>query len=179
MPIIELKQTITRYLKLNMGFTFIELLVVISLISLMICIAVPRFQNTLLPDKTNEFTRWMMAKVQVLKANAVQDQKRYALHVNLDFNKMWSTHALMSEEELQNASQNAYQPPGNLKLLDVEYPGEEPTSGGQANIKFYQKGYSDMAMIHVEDDNAEQLSFAVEPFLPHLRVHQKYVRFED
>lgn len=157
----------------------IELLVVICLISLMLCIAVPRFQDILLTDNTNQVTRWIVAKVQALKAKAVRHQKRYVLHLNLDFNKMWVTHALMSEEELQTASQNAYRLPGDLKLRDVEYPGDEIISGGQADINFYQKGYSDMALIHIEDGNDEQLSFGVEPFLPRVRVHPKYVGFKD
>jgi len=168
-----------RYLRPNNGFTFVELLVVISLISLILCIAVPRFQDTLLSDNTNQVSRWIMAKVQALKAKAVRDQKRYVLNVSLDFNRMWTTHTLMSEEELQNASQNAFKLPGDLKLRDVEYPGNEIISGGQADINFYKKGYSDMALIHIEDGNDEQLSFVVEPFLPRVRVHQKYVGFED
>jgi len=179
MSLFKLKLAMMRYLRPNNGFTFIELLVVISLISLMLCIAVPRFQDTLLSDNTNKVSRWIMAKVRALKAKAVRDQKRYVLHFSLDFNRMWTTHTLMSEEELQNASQNAYQLPGDLKLLDVEYPGDETISGGQADINFYQKGYSDMALIHIEDGNEEQLSFVVEPFLPRVRVHQKYVGFED
>lgn len=168
-----------RYSRSNNGFTFIELVVVISLISLMLFIAVPRVQDTLFTDNTNKVSRWIMNMVQSLKASAVQHQECYVLHVSLDFNQMWVTHATMSDDEIQNASQNAYKLPVNVKLVDVEYPDNETVSGGQADINFYQKGYSDMAMIHIENSDDEKFSFAIEPFLTRVKLYQKYVGFED
>jgi len=167
-----------RYSRPNNGFTLIELIVVMALISLMLFIALPRFQGTLLLDNTKKVSRWITSQVQALKASAVQGQKRYVLHVSLDFNKIWATNASMSEDEIQNALQNAFQLPADVKLIDVEYPDDEKVAVGRADISFYQAGYSDMAMIHIENSDYEKLSFAIEPFLPRVRIHQKYVGFE-
>jgi len=163
----------------NNGFTLIELIVVISLISLMLFFAIPRFQNSVLSDNTKKVSRWIIAKVHALKERAVRDQKLYVLHVSLDSNRLWTTNELMSEQELQNAAQNAYELPGDIKVLDVEYPDEEKISVGRADIYFYKRGYSDKAMIHIENNDNEQLSFLIEPFLSRVRMYETYVDFED
>lgn len=166
-------------LRQNNGFTLIELIVVISLISLMIFFAIPRFQDSVLSDNTKKVSRWIIAKVHALKERAVRDQKLYILHVNLDSNRLWMTNEFMSEQELQNAAQSAYELPDNIKVLDVEYPDEEIISVGRADIYFYKKGYSDKAMIHIENNDNEQLSFLIEPFLSRVRMYETYVDFED
>ena len=69
--------------------------------------------------------------------------------------------------------------PDDIQVLDVEYPGEEIISEGRADIHFYKRGYSDKAMIHVENNDNEQLSFLIEPFLSKVKVYEKYEGFEN
>ena len=163
----------------NKGFTLIELIVVISLISLMLFFAIPRFQVDVLSDNTNKVSRWIMLKVHALKEKAVHEQKLYVLHLSLDSNQLWVTSDIMSEEELQTAALNGYELPENIKLLDVEYPDEEKISVGRADIYFYKKGYSDKAIIHITNNDNELLSLVVEPFLSRVRLYSKYIEFED
>jgi prepilin-type N-terminal cleavage/methylation domain-containing protein len=163
----------------NEGFTLIELIVVISLISLMLFFAIPRFQVDVLSDNTNKVSRWIMLKVHALKEKAVHEQKLYVLHLSLDSNKLWVTSDIMSEEELQTAALNGYELPENIKLLDVEYPDEEKISVGRADIHFYKKGYSDKAIIHISSNDNEILSLLVEPFLSRVGWYNKYIEFED
>jgi hypothetical protein len=153
--------------------------VVISLISLMLFFAIPRFQVDVLSDNTNKVSRWIMLKVHALKEKAVHEQKLYVLHLSLDSNKLWVTSDIMSEEELQTAALNGYELPENIKLLDVEYPDEEKISVGRADIYFYKKGYSDKAIIHISNNDNELLSLLVEPFLSRVRLYNKYIEFED
>lgn len=168
-----------RNLRPNAGFTLIELIVVISLITLILFMGIPRFQDTLLSDNTKKTSRWIMTKIQTLKQNAVRDQRLYVLHIIPDSSRLWITNAAMSVDELENVAQNAFKLPSDVKVLDVEYPDNRKIEAGQTDIGFYEKGYSDMAIIHIENSANEQLSFVIEPFLPHVRMYQKYVRFGD
>ena len=165
--------------KLNQGFTLIELIVVITLISLMLFFAIPRFQVDVLSDNTNKASRWIMLKVHSLKEKAVREQKLYVLHISLDSNRLWVTSEIMSQEEFQAAEANGYELSDNINLLDVEYPDEEKISVGRADIYFYKKGYSDKAIIHISNDDNERRSFLIEPFLSHVRLYDKYIGFED
>jgi len=85
----------------------------------------------------------------------------------------------MSQEDRQMAQANGYRLPTDVNLLDVEYPDKKKALGGQADIHFYQKGYSDKAIIHVENSHNEQRSFLVEPFLTSVRMYQEYVELND
>jgi prepilin-type N-terminal cleavage/methylation domain-containing protein len=165
--------------RLNQGFTLIELIVVITLISLMLFFAIPRFQVDVLSDNTNKVSRWIMLKVHSLKEKAVREQKLYVLHISLDSNRLWVTSEIMSQEELQAAEANGYELSDDINLLDVEYPDEEKISVGRADIYFYKKGYSDKAIIHISNDDNERRSFLIEPFLSHVRLYDKYIGFED
>ena len=161
------------------GFTLIELIVVISLISLILFLALPRFQDGFLSDNTKKVSRWIMLKARTLKEKAVREKKIYILHVSLDSNKLWTSHETMSPEELQYAEQNGYGASGDIIVLDVEFPDNEKISAGQADIYFYEKGYSDQAMIHIKNSDDDNFSFLIEPFLSHVRMYDTYVAFEE
>lgn len=161
------------------GFTLIELIVVISLISIMLFFAIPRFQRSVLSDSTKDVSRWILLKIPYLKERAAREQKKYILHVSLESNKLWITHEAMPEEALQSAETNGYELPEDIKLLDVEYPDQEKLSAGQADIYFNEKGYSDKAIIHLENDDSEKLSFLIEPFLLRVRLYNRYAEFGD
>jgi len=161
------------------GFTLIELIVVISLISIMLFFAIPRFQRNVLSDSTKEVSRWILLKIPFIKESAAREQRRYVLHVSLDSNKLWITHEAMLDEALQSAETNGYKLPEDIKLLDVEYPNQEKTSVGQADIYFNERGYSDKAIIHLENDDNEKISFLIEPFLLRVRLYNSYAEFGD
>ena len=163
----------------NKGFTLIELIVVVSLISLMLFFAVPRFQGAVFQDHTKQVSRWIILKVRALKEKSVREQRRCVLHINLDENTIWTTHAAMSAEERQAAAAKGYHIPDDVDVLDVEYPNEKKTSTGQADIFFYEKGFSDKAIIHIENSHNGQRSFLIEPFLYRVRMYPEYVEFKD
>lgn len=160
------------------GYTLIELVVVVSLISIMLFFAMPRFRNTVLTDSTSKVSRWIIAQVRSLKAAAVRDQKQYILNISLDSGKFWVTTDSMSEEELRNADQNGFTLPNDVRIVDVEFPVKGKITSGQVEISFYKSNYSDKALIHIENDRRKQLSFLVEPFLPGVKFHEKYIEFE-
>jgi len=161
------------------GFTLIELVVVVALISIMLFLAIPRFQSDFFTDSTKKVSRWIMYKVPALKENAFRKQKKYVLHVGIDSEKLWITHESMSDEELQDAEMDGYKLPDDIKLQDVEFPDEQVISAGRADIYFYEKGYSDKAIIHMVHDDDHRLSFLIEPFLPQVHLYNKYVGLED
>ncbi len=163
---------------LRNGFTLIELIVVVCLISIMLFFSLPRFQDAVLSDSTKKTSLWIIGKVRALKENAVSNQKLYTLHINIDTDRLWITNESMSEEELQNAELQGFELPDDVKALDVEYPYKGKISAGQADICFYKKGYSDKVLIHIKDDD-EELSFLIEPFLSKVKLYEKYAGFED
>ncbi|MEW6673898.1 MAG: type II secretion system protein [Thermodesulfobacteriota bacterium] len=164
--------------KKNSGYTLIELVVVVTLISIMLFFAVPRFQGTILTDSTKTLSRWVIVKTRSLKAAAVRDQKRYMLNIDLDAGKFWVTSETMSEEALQNAERDGYRLPEDIRIIDVEFPLKGKITGGRVEISFYKADYSDKVVIHIENDRRRQMTFLIEPFLTGVKLYEQYVGFE-
>ena len=162
----------------NSGFTLIELIVVISLFGLMLFFSLPRLQNNPFLDDRKESARWLIAKVQLLKENAIRNQKQYTLHFDLDSSRVWETNETMSQEDLESAALNSKDLPGDVRVIDVEYPTKGKIENGLAEITFYKAGYTDKALVHLQDGDS-YLSFLIEPFLSSVQFFESYASFED
>lgn len=165
--------------KKNSGYTLIELVVVIALISIMLFFAIPRFQGAVFTDNTRKVSRWIINTIRSLKAAAVRDQKQYVLIIDIDSGKFQITTDSMSEEERQSAGQNEFTLPEDVRIIDVEFPFKGKVTGGQVEISFYKSDYSDKAMIHIINDRRRQMSFLIEPFLPGVKLYEEYIGFES
>ena len=51
-------------------------------------------------------------------------------------------------------------------------------SSGQTDITFYKNGYSDKAMIHIQDGE-EYESYLIEPFLSEVTRYEMYASFDN
>jgi len=161
------------------GFTLIELVVVTALITLMLFIAVPRFQVFFSADDTRQTARWLMHQIPRLKDRAVQEQKVFLLNFDFSGQIAWVSHDAMTEEELQTAVASGYHPPEAVRWSDLEFVGGPKISSDRAAIRFYRKGYSDRVLIHLQDDSDRQFSILVEPFLSNVAFYDRYVNFDD
>ena len=162
----------------NSGFTLIELIVVVSLMGLMLFFSLPRLQNNPFLDETKKSSRWLIGKVRTLKESAIRDQKRYTLHFDLDSGRVWETNESMSPEDIESAVIDSYTLPEDLQIIDIEYPSKGKIYSGQAEITFYKAGYTNKALVHMQDDDT-CLSFLIEPFLSDVQFFEKYASFED
>jgi prepilin-type N-terminal cleavage/methylation domain-containing protein len=162
----------------NEGFTLLELIVVISLLSIMLVFTIPRFHETLFLDQTQTSSRWTIGKIQSLKEAALRSQKQHILHIDLDTERFWETDESMSAEALENAALNAEPLPDGLKIADIEYPVRGKIDSGQADIAFYKDGHSDQVIIHIQD-GAEYVSYLIEPFLSDVTRYERYASFEN
>jgi prepilin-type N-terminal cleavage/methylation domain-containing protein len=160
------------------GFTLIELVVVTALISLMLFMAVPRFQVFVSADDAHRAARWLMMEIPLLKNRAVQEQKDFLLNFDFDQQLAWVTRDDMTEEEQQAAAAEGYRPPEAVRWSDLEFAGG-PKISTHAAIRFYHQGYSDRVLIHLQDDSDRRFSVLVEPFLPSAQFYDRYVDFDE
>ena len=169
-------RAIGNHLNLS-GYTLIELVVVVALISIMLFLTIPRLQNAVLINDTKKTIRWIIGTTQTLKENAFRQQKRFVLHLDLGAQHMWVSNETSSEEELEQAQNSAYAIPSGVKLLDVVFADRDKVVYGQAKIYFYKKGYSDKVLIHIEDDDNQPVSLLIEPFLNEVQVTETYIKW--
>jgi prepilin-type N-terminal cleavage/methylation domain-containing protein len=166
-------------LSCHMGFTLIELTVVIALISIVFFVTLPRIKNDIFVDQTKKTSRWLLANVRYLKEASVRDQKDHTLHVDMDNGKFWITQALTTEEMLEKPDTGGLTLSDGIRILDVAFAGHRKMTDDVAQIQFYAKGYSDDAMIHMVNENDRELSYHISPFLPHMKIIEGYVELEE
>lgn len=156
------------------GFTLIELIVVILLISIVMVFAAPRLDVSFFSDQERKLSAWILLTVKSLKENAVKTQTLNTLHIDLDANRMWTS---MGEVTDETPRENEYVLPAGYRLMDVQFPEMDKITREIAVIRFYKKGYSDKALIHIEDNDDIQSSYLIEPFLPHVKISDTYIEF--
>ncbi len=159
--------------KKDQAFTLIELVVVISLISLLLFFSIPRLDISLFSDNKRKTSAWLRLTVRSLKQEAVRKQADLVLNLDMDEHQMWASTRQAAEaadgpEEMPR--ENPYQLPGGLRLTEVEFTEQERVTTGVARIHFYAKGYSDRALIRMEDDQDRRYAYHIEPFLLNLDI---------
>lgn len=181
------------------GFTLIELIVVMTLITIMLGFATPQLRSVLFVDGTKKTSRWMMITIPAIKTKAIREQELMVLGISMDQNNMWvvdpqppptekntdEDDELKDLADLENADnlkegpakQNIFKFPSDVHIIDVEFPNEDLISMGEVEINFYPQGYSDHAIIHLEDNDGNRFSFLIEPFLSNIKRIDDYVRF--
>jgi len=174
-PIYQTRNT--EHTSSNPGFTLIELVVVVFLISLMLFLAVPRFGGTFFSDSSRKAMLWISGTIHLLKERAVREQTDYQLHVDLDENVMWVSREGMSDAEFEEARESGYRFKDRLTLLDVTLPDDETITSGEVPIRFNKKGYSSMLLIHVIDQKDQRHSFDIQPFLATARLTEGYLEY--
>jgi prepilin-type N-terminal cleavage/methylation domain-containing protein len=161
------------------GFTLIELTVVITLISIIFFVTLPRIKNDIFVDQTKKTSRWLLTSVRYLKEASIRDQVDHALNVDMEDGKIWVSHASMAEEKLEKSETGGLTLSDGIRVLDVEFAGNRKMTNGVVQIQFYAKGYSDNAMIHVVNEDDRELSYHITPFLPRMKIIEGYVGLEE
>lgn len=161
------------------GFTLVELIVVIVLIGMMFTFALPKMDGLLYVNNRDRVSRWVIVKVEQLKNKAVQRQVPYTLHVDIKSNMFWISEQGMDEEALDKAQKGGYKLPNDIRLVDIIYPSQSSKDEDRSDVTFYPRGYSDHAIIHMQNDDEEKLSFVIEPFLPPVGLNEGFVLFDE
>ena len=161
------------------GFTLIELVVVVLLIGLTMVLSVPRLRYAMLTDDLRGTVRRMVGTVRTLRNEAIREQKVYALHFDLESNRLWADSADMTDEERIEAHQKAFQLPKGVRVLDVWRSGKGKEVAGEAVIHFTKKGYMEQSVIHLGAEDGRRFTLIFSPFLGRVKVLEEYIEFVD
>jgi prepilin-type N-terminal cleavage/methylation domain-containing protein len=168
-----------RKTSLSKGFSLIEILAVMAIMSIMLFMTLPRFGMNTKTDDIQGVARWLTTSVARLKAKAAGEQKTYVLVADMVKNTFVIENPVLVEvkNETDVPEPVAYPLSNTVRIIDVLYPEKTPLESGRREIYFYEKGYSDRAIIHLEDDDNTRLSLVIEPFLPRVETMQGHVDF--
>lgn len=160
------------------GYTLLELIVVMALIGIVFFFAVPRFEGAFVLDDAEKSARFLIAKLQAMREEALRTHRLRTLHVDLDTGRLWETDEQMSPEERRLAIARSQPLPGGARIAAVVFPIQGRIASGRADIRFHRAGHSDKALIQVAG-GATRRSFLLEPFLTEVKMIEGFVAFED
>jgi hypothetical protein len=83
----------------------------------------------------------------------------------------------MSEEAVSAASEQAMVLPDGIRIVDVQFPGQERITSGTTSVQFYPAGFSDQVLIHMESSDAQRFTYLVEPLLPKIKFFETWIEF--
>ena len=160
----------------NRGYTLIELSIVVLLVGMMLLIAVPRVQDTLLNDDLKAVTRRFIGAAHELQNESVREQTDYILHIDLNQPAIWSYAADTTAEKRSELRKGAVRLPEGIRIVDVRQADGVKKSEGEAVIRFFRRGYTSPTVIHLaKEDRVVTLVF--NPFLRTVTVYEKDVDF--
>lgn len=154
------------------GFTLLELIVVLFLMSIMLAFSVPAFRNSVFLEEHKSDIRRLLHGCRKAKNRAFTTGKSYCLVVDLDQGK-----AFLSDdpEALDKHSIDQETIPWidfESRMDSVTYlPDGKTITSGKAVFRFYPEGYSDWGLIRwYPDGSSTPIALAIEPFLLQARL---------
>lgn len=191
---IFLKFNTWRQLRNNRGFTLIEILVVIAIISLMFMITAPRvtrvfnsqrenfaiftgmivktFDDAFLHNRTN----YLIIHLKSPNPDDSEIDKNDAFTRSNGITVMNIEDGKFVESKLKSLHFKEF--PNSFLLEEVVLHSGEKISTGYASIPFYPQGYSDNVIIHILVNDDRQWSIRIDKHMKEPKVFEGWITHE-
>ena len=160
------------------GFTFVELMVVVGIFTIVLLFSIPLFRQIHLNSNASDHVSGLILFLEDLKGRAMVENKNFILHMDSGFGRIYVTDDAMDEDALQNARNNGVSLNGDLQLLNLEFPDDDPRPGDDKRICFFSRGYSDRVLIHVREQRQE-MTIQICMFQKKIHLIDRYVSYDD
>jgi prepilin-type N-terminal cleavage/methylation domain-containing protein len=178
-PVLDTSESECRACR--QGFTLIELIVVMVLISLTASFAVPKIRAGLDANELKTAVRRFIGLVAETGQEA--RSKRVALELRFDADEhLFTTVPVAPDTSVEEKNIYAKAQIGeSVEVVDIASAhGDKIThSAGDLTIRFSSRGYVDKTIVHFRGDNGDELSVTLSPFLGVTRVLAGYVSLDD
>lgn len=161
------------------GFTLIEILVVMVLISLVTAFTLPSIRTSLFSDQLKATARRLVGFVTEVSQNAVSKQSEYRISFDLEENRVWATPEAAKSKQEEEVKEIKLQVPESVRIVDVVSANSDKNSQGTATLYLSKKGYIDKTAIHLRSDDGRDMTIVLSPFLGVTRIFDSYIDLED
>ncbi|WP_457576461.1 pilus assembly FimT family protein [Desulfomarina sp.] len=159
----------------NRGFTLIEMIVVLALISTMLFIGLPPFRDIFFDAGLKSTSRKVIGFVNGVRELAARERLSYFLYIDMTAQSLWFTEDQEdSGKGIKNEPQEKLVLPDGVRIFEVQTEGSGQFSEGEKKIWINQKGYMEQMVLHLKDRNEKIFSLYFQPFLENVTVHEKY-----
>jgi len=160
------------------GFTLLELMVVIVMITIIVGIAIPRLHSFLFSNQLKNTARQLVGMICETGQESIRLQATYLMKINMDNNHVWIEEQSGNTDDERKAKRELFVPE-SVTITDVSsmYGGKK--SMGTATIRFSKKGYVDKTYIHLQSEEENVMTVMLSPFLGVTKIFDSYVDLQD
>lgn len=181
-------------LKQPYGFTLVELMVVLTILSVLLSFTIPIFKKTALSPDLEQMED-LARLISTLKHRAILENKDFFMHLDTGSGQVRISGSAQDEDgtepafpgdpgkpgDLGDPGEPALTITGPLHIAGIEFPGTSRDTGRAGSdpvIRFSRHGYSDQAILHLEGGKTP-VSLVIEPFLLEPKTVLSRVSFDD
>lgn len=164
--------------KAQPGFTFVELIVVLCVISLLMLFSMPLFKKIVIMSDDSTDSGSLAFLIQSLKQNSISRNTDYTLHIDTNSGQVWVTDETMDEDSLEEAEASASSYEGSAVIQNIELAAGNNSDSGIYEIRFRKEGSSDSALIHLREQDSD-ITLRIETFLTEIERYDRYVSYDD
>lgn len=159
------------------GFTLVEIIVVVVLLSLFMVFSIPVFSN-IGTGSLDTSARRLSGTIKYLFNEAALSGLEYRLIYNLD-EGTYRAQILGADGQLADAEDQGRQAvlKGAVRFEDVQLPGRGKFTMGQVTARIDPSGWIDETIIHLADDGGDRLTLRVMPLTGTTEIFSGYREF--
>ncbi|ABC78110.1 prepilin-type N-terminal cleavage/methylation domain-containing protein [Syntrophus aciditrophicus] len=156
----------------NRAYTLIELIVVMSLISTLLVLAIPSLKDTMAAHPVRSEARKLADCIGETRNRAVREQVDYVLHVDLDKGRFRASRTSDPVEMQQQSGIRSWALPEGIRITGIHSGNGEMQKAGEATVLLSGQGYAQPAVIHLRRDDCA-VSLTISPFLSELEIRDE------
>jgi len=159
------------------GFTLVELVVVMVLISLFMVFSIPLFSN-IGTSSLGTSARRLSGTIKYLFNESAMSGLEYRLVYDLD-QGLYRAQILEANGEQVDAPDQGRQAAlkGDVRFMDLQLPGRGKFTMGQITTRIHPSGWVEETIIHLDDGAGEMLTLRVSPLTGTTEVFDGYREF--
>lgn len=161
------------------GFTLIEILIVMVLITMVTSFTVPALRSNLYSDELKATARKLVGLVSEASQEAVSRQRPYLLKFDLEHDLVWISPEQALPDEAEQERRKQLSIPDSVRVADIASVHGGKRSAGETAIRFTEKGYVDRTFIHLRADDGREMTLMLSPFIAVTRISDSYVELEE
>ena len=162
------------------GFTLMELVVVMVLLSLLTAFAVPRIRTTLFTDQLKAGGRRLIGLISETGQEARRTHQPWLIEYDPALRRFTARPERSETPDSEGSgSIRPYTLPPDIRLVDITTAGGGTRQEGVVRLRFSARGYVDQTLIHLAGDSGRNLTLVLSPFLGTIRVHDTYLDLEQ
>ena len=165
---------------LQAGFTLLELIIVLIVLSAILVITFPRMEAFFSGGYLKSTARRLVGTIRYLHDRSATTGKRLHLCYDLDENEYWveEENEEGEFEESKTVLGRKETLPEGIKFLDIITP-EGKINSGQTFTFFSPKGYVTKSSIHLQNEKEEVQTLLVKGTMGQVMVYKGYVEEEE